>query len=87
MAIKVRFTFKVLGEIYCMTNTVTKKQYIGQTVSHRKNRIKYRPFGYIGRFNDHISEALNNTKKKQCTYLNNSIRKYGKDIFTVKLIK
>src|SRR5690606_1987937 len=62
------------------------KKYIGQTVTHRMNKGKYRPFGYIGRFNDHISEALNNTKKKQCTYLNNAIRKYGKDIFTVQLL-
>ena len=35
----------------------------------------------------HISEAITNTKKKQCTYLNNAIRKYGKDSFTSELIK
>jgi predicted nucleic acid-binding Zn finger protein len=76
----------VKGQIYLMTNTLTNKVYVGQTVSHRKNRGKYRPFGYIGRFKDHISEALCNTKKKQCTYLNNSIRKDGKDAFHVKLL-
>ena len=64
----------VLGHIYVITNLITKKQYVGQTVSHRKNRNKYRPFGFEGRFKDHISEALCNTKKKQCNYLNNSIR-------------
>jgi hypothetical protein len=62
------------------------KQYVGQTVTHRKNNNKYRPFGYKGRLNDHISEAINNTKDKQCTYLNNAIRKYGKDKFVVELI-
>ena len=76
----------VLGHIYVITNLITKNQYVGQTVSHRKNRNKYRPFGFEGRFKDHISEALCNTKKKQCNYLNNSIRQYGKDAFTVKLI-
>ena len=34
-----------------------------------------------------ISEAITNTKKKQCTYLNNGIRKYGKENFSCKLIK
>lgn len=77
----------VKGQIYLMTNILTKKAYVGQTVTHRKNKAKYRPFGYLGRFNDHISEAICNTKKKQCTYLNNSIRKDGKDVFTVELIK
>lgn len=77
----------VMGQIYLMTNILTKKVYVGQTVTHRKNKGKYRPFGYLGRFNDHISEAICNTKKKQCAYLNNSIRKDGKDAFTVELLK
>ena len=77
---------KVIGHIYLIKNTLINKQYVGQTVSHRKNRNKYRPFGYQGRFKDHISEALCNTKKKQCNYLNNAIRQYGKDAFTVELI-
>lgn len=77
---------QVVGHIYLITNTQTNKQYVGQTLSHRKNKSKYRPFGYQGRLKDHISEAVCNTKKKQCNYLNNAIRQYGKDVFTVKLI-
>jgi hypothetical protein len=77
---------QVIGHIYIITNIITNKQYVGQTLSHRKNHNKYRPFGYQGRFKDHLSEALCNTKKKQCNYLNNSIREYGKDIFKVELI-
>ena len=77
---------QVQGQIYLITNIKTNKQYVGQTLTHRKNRNKYRPFGYIGRFNDHISEAICNTKKKQCTYLNNAIRLDGKDAFTVELL-
>lgn len=75
------------GQIYMITNKQNNMKYIGQTVTHRKNKRKYRPFGYIGRFKDHISEAVNNTKKKQCTFLNNAIRKYGKDAFIVELIE
>ena len=78
---------KIYGEIYLISNTENNKLYVGQTRSHRLNRNKYRPFGSIGRFNDHIIEAINNTKKKQCTYLNNSLRKYGKEKFSVKILE
>ena len=76
---------KVIGEIYKITNTVTNKCYIGQTRSHRLNHEKYRPFGIIGRFRDHISEAHSN-KKTQSWYLNASILKYGSECFTCELI-
>ncbi len=78
---------KVQGQIYLITNKTTKKQYVGQTLTHRKNRGKYRPFGFQGRFQDHISEAVCNTKKKQCRYLNNAIRHYQKETFEVSLIR
>ena len=76
---------KVVGEIYKITNTATNKCYIGQTRSHRLNRKKYRPFGYLGRFKDHIHEAFSN-KKNVSRYLNSSIRKYGSDIFKCELL-
>jgi hypothetical protein len=78
---------EIVGQIYIIKNTLSSKHYVGQTVSHRKNRGKYRPFGYIGRLNDHISEAICNTKKKQCWYLNNAIRKDGKDVWKVELLE
>lgn len=78
---------KIKGEIYKITCIITKKCYIGQTLTHRRNKGKYRPFGSLGRFKGHISEALNNTKKKQCTYLNNAIRKYGEKNFIFKVIE
>ena len=77
----------VKGHIYKITCKENNKIYIGQTYSHIKNHGKYRPAGYLKRFASHISEAIMNTKKKQCTYLNNAIRKYGKDNFCCKLIK
>ncbi len=77
---------QVRGQIYIIRNKINSNVYIGQTRTHRKNRDKYRPFGYMKRFYDHISEALCNTKKKQCTYLNNAIRLYGKDFFDCELI-
>jgi len=77
---------RVIGHIYKIINTETGKVYIGQTLSHYKNKGKYRPYGYEGRFKSHVSEAISNTKKKQCTLLNNSIRKHGKDVFEVELL-
>jgi len=76
----------VVGHIYKITNTKNNKNYVGQAVSHRKNKGKYKPFGYEGRFRDHISEAKCTTKLG-CRYLNNAFRLYGKDVFTLLLLK
>ena len=76
---------KVVGEIYKITNTVTNKSYIGQTRSHRLNHKKYRPFGYLGRFKDHVHEAFSN-KKNMCRYLNSSIQKHGSESFSCELL-
>ena len=73
-------------EIYKITNTVTNKLYIGQTVSHVLNHNKYRRYGCEKRLDSHISEAIRNNKKNQCHFLNNSIRKHGGDKFIVELI-
>lgn len=76
---------KVIGEIYKITNTITGKCYVGQTRSHRLNHTKYRPFGHMGRFKDHIHEA-HSTKKNICRYLNSSILKHGSEHFTCELL-
>lgn len=75
---------KVTGEIYKITNLITNKCYIGQTRSHRLNHNKYRPFGYLGRFNSHISNAKSN--KNDCCYLILSMRKYGTENFICEKI-
>lgn len=77
--------YNVKGEIYKITNNNTGKSYIGQTRTHRLNHGKYRPFGYLGRFKDHICEAHSN-KKNQSWYLNSSILKHGADNFNCELI-
>lgn len=76
----------VLGEIYAIRNKKTGMQYIGQTLSHRLNHGRYRPYGYEKRFKSHISEAQCNTKETQCRYLANAIRIDGPGEFEVKLL-
>ena len=73
-------------EIYKITNLTNGKIYVGQSVSHILNHKRYRPYGREGRFRCHISEAFS-TKKNQSHYLNNAIRKYGIESFTVDLLE
>jgi group I intron endonuclease len=73
-------------EIYKITNLTTDKCYVGQAVSHILNHKRYRPYGHEGRFRCHVSEAFS-TKKNQCHYLNNSIRKHGVEDFVVELLE
>jgi hypothetical protein len=72
-------------EIYKITNNINNKVYVGQAVSHILNHKRYRPFGMEARFRTHISEAFSN-KKNQCHYLNNAIKKYGIDNFSLSLL-
>jgi len=73
-------------EIYKITCLVNNKMYVGQAVSHILNNGKYRRYGMERRLNGHISEAFS-IKKNQCHYLNNSIRKHGRDQFVVELLE
>ena len=72
-------------EIYKIICLNTNKIYVGQAVSHILNNGKYRRYGMKKRLNGHISEAYSN-KKNQCHYLNNAIKKYGKNNFIVELL-
>jgi hypothetical protein len=71
----------VRGIIYCVEHIATGTKYVGQTRSHRLNHGLYRPFGAEGRFRDHMSCALCNTKSSQCSALYNDIRMHGVDAF------
>ena len=76
----------VKGEIYKITCKSNDRIYIGQTQTHVLNHGKYRPFGYMRRWKQHVSEA-NCATKKQSMALNNCIRKYGEDDFNIELIE
>ena len=74
-------------EIYKITNITNQKLYIGQAVSHIRKKNKFVPHGTNGRFNKHVQEALgNNNTKYSCRNLNNAIKKYGPNNFTLQLL-
>jgi group I intron endonuclease len=72
-------------EIYKITNQINKKVYIGQAVSHRKINNKFYPKGLEGRFKEHIKES-NQKQKYHCNALNNAIKAYGKNSFSVEIL-
>lgn len=62
----------MIGYIYLITNTITNKQYVGQTIQTIKTRYK-----------GHIRSAQYNTDK---CYLHKAMNKYGYDNFEVEEI-
>jgi len=70
------------GDIYVITCKTTNKQYVGQALHTKLNRGKYIEHGMMGRWKDHIWESTS-SKYCQCLALNNAIKKYGHDNFSV----
>jgi len=72
-----------LGAIYKITCILTGKSYIGQAVLYKfKNEIPYK-YGPKGRWSDHISAAMTNTKS---TLFYQDIRVYGPNNFELNII-
>jgi hypothetical protein len=69
------------GEIYCVTSPSNKK-YVGQCVKMLSSGKKW---GYLSRWKQHIRDATNG--KDYCRLLNNAIRKYKHENFTIEIIK
>jgi group I intron endonuclease len=68
------------GDIYCLTSPSGKK-YVGQAVKVLSNG---KTWGYKCRWRSHKIDARNG--KDYCRLLNNAIRKYGSDAFTIELL-
>ena len=67
----------IYHQLYLITNNITGKKYVGQTLQSN---------GYENRFKAHIITALKSTTQRQTCYLHNSIKKYGPENFSIKLL-
>src|SRR5208337_3816621 len=63
---------KDMGVIYCITNEITGKYYIGQTIQNPRKR-----------FNDHMTMQ---PEKSGARSLASSIRKHGRENFTMDIL-
>lgn len=68
--------YGVIYYLYCKTS---KKGYVGQAMNYTSGNKKW---GAIGRWNSHVIEATK-SRKDHCVILNQAIRKYGSNDFTV----
>lgn len=66
--------------VYKITNLINNKIYVGKT----KEFYGKTKFGINGRLKNHIICAFSKSKKNDCPYLYNAIRKYGKDNFKIE---
>ncbi len=72
------------GVIYCLTNKITNKGYIGQALSYKIYYGKSVYHSVSGRFKEHCYNA--STGSEACPKLYASMRKHGVDNFDEKLL-
>lgn len=65
----------IMGFIYCFTNKVNNKQYIGQTINSTNER-----------YNNHKSNYQNENSKEYNSLLHKAFRKYGFENFKYEII-
>lgn len=85
MPAKIPLAIEKQGQIYKIVCTINNKIYIGQTHAYSKNKNNFKKYGYVCRFNKHVSEAYGICENRSWK-LNNAIKKYGKNNFNIELL-
>ena len=65
----------MLSGIYCFTNIINNKKYVGQSQSLQQ------------RYSDHMSRAFNPNCNEYDSYFHRALRKYGKDNFHYEVLE
>ena len=69
-----RFFVLITGYIYCISNAINNKLYVGKTLSSLKERLR-----------EHITDAKKPHRENRPLY--RAMNKYGSDNFTISLLE
>lgn len=71
------------GQIYYIYNSVNNLGYVGQVVKYRNKQKKSVEFGYLKRFQEHLSSS----NQKKLSVLAKAIIDLGKNVWSIKLLE
>ena len=75
------------GVVYCITNKINGKQYVGEAKSYVRVYGVLKRHGIEGRFKQHCAEAMKRGPRESCPKFYPAIRKHGPDNFNIEILE